>query len=155
MASNSVKWQSPTEGEGSRGEVSGLLAWASLESIGGQTIVSWEFSFALREEILNPNVFAQLRMEVLSQLRTHPGVFLCEMACRYINVGQSSKRPWRWWHDPLTGRPPDEARLNALSYAVFKRDVLKPALAELNAISPFNVVLLEYRKGKFPTSSLV
>ncbi|RZL88382.1 MAG: hypothetical protein EOP82_23210 [Variovorax sp.] len=75
-------------------------------------------------------------MKVLSQLWTHPRVFLYEMACRSINVGRSSRRPWRWWHDPLTGRPTDVERLNSLSYAVFKRDTLKPALAEVNAITP-------------------
>ena len=151
MVQTIVQWQSPTEGEGRKWEVSGLLAWASIEVVKGQVIVGWEFSSGLREEIMNPSVFALLRMEVLSQLRTHQAVFLYELASRYIGVGRSSRRPWQWWHDPLTGRPPDPERLDKLTYAFFKRDVIKPAIAEINAITEFEITLMEYRKGRFIT----
>ena len=88
-------------------------------------------------------------MEVVSQLRTHPAIFLYELACRYQNIGRSPRQAWRWWHDPMTGRVPDHDRLEKLEYSFFKRDTLKPAIAEVNAASPFDIELVEHRRGRY------
>lgn len=149
MISTVVEWQSPTTGEGAVWEACGLLAHCKIRKQRAEVWVDWSFAINLRSELLNPTVFARIKMEVVSQLRTHPAIFLYELACRYQNIGRSPRQDWRWWHDPMTGRPPDEARLEKLEYSFFKRDTLKPALAEVNAASPFNIELVEHRRGRY------
>lgn len=148
MVNTSVEWQSPTAGETADWQVCALLSQARLYPKSGQVWVDWAFAPALRQELLNPRVFAQLDLAVLALLRTHPAIFLYEIACRYRKVGKSPRAQWRWWHDPLTGRAPDPERLAKISYPIFKRDVLKPALAEVNAVTGFTLKLTEYKEGR-------
>ena len=149
MISTVVEWQSPTSGEGTDWEACGLLAHCKIRKQRAEVWIDWSFAVNLRSELLNPTIFARIKMEVVSQLRTHPAIFLYELACRYQNIGRSPRQAWRWWHDPMTGRVPDNDRLEKLEYSFFKRDTLKPAIAEVNAASPFDVELVEHRRGRY------
>ena len=63
MVSTTVEWQSPTTGEGSSWNVSGLLAHARLSKERGQVWVEWSYAVNLKQELLQPTVFARLRLE--------------------------------------------------------------------------------------------
>jgi len=149
MLTTTVEWQSPTTGEGDKWIGCSLLAQASIEKVRGQVWISWAFAPALRHELLNPRVFARMNLAMIAQLRTYAAVCLYEVANRYKNVGQSPRKEWRWWHDPITGRQPDAARLEKLDYSFFKRDVLKPAIAEINAVTDLQIELKEHKQGRF------
>ena len=66
--------QSPTTGEGSSWNVSGLLAHARLSKLRGQVWVEWSYAVNLKQELLEPTVFARLSLEIISQLRSHAGI---------------------------------------------------------------------------------
>ncbi len=148
MVSTTVEWQSPTPGEGSSWNVSGLLAHARLSKEHGQVWVEWSYAVNLKQELLEPTVFARLKLEVISQLRSHAGVALYEICTRYKEVGRTSRQAWRWWHPVLSGNPATD-KTARLEYRIFKRDTLKPAIAEVNAITDLQVELLEHRQGRF------
>lgn len=148
MVSTTVEWQSPTAGEGTAWNVSGLLAHAKLSKIRGQVWVEWSYAVNLKQELLDPTVFARLRLDVISQLRTHAGVALYEICTRYRNVGRTSRQPWRWWYPVLSGNPPS-AKSERLEYRIFKRDTLKPAIAEVTAITDLDIELVEHKQGRF------
>lgn len=148
MVSTTVEWQSPTTGEGASWNVSGLLAHARLSKERGQVWVEWSYAVNLKQELLQPTVFARLRLEIVSQLRSHAGVALYEICTRYKEVGRTARQAWRWWQPVLTGNPPSE-RLARQEYRIFKRDTLKPAIAEINAITDIDVELVEHRQGRF------
>ena len=76
MVSTTVEWQSPTTGEGTTWNVSGLLAHARLSKIRGQVWVEWSYAVNLKQELLQPTVFARLSLEIISQLRSHAGIAL-------------------------------------------------------------------------------
>ncbi|MEY4414627.1 MAG: hypothetical protein RIQ53_1920 [Pseudomonadota bacterium] len=147
MVSTTVEWQSPTTGEGASWNVSGLLAHAKLSKERGQVWVEWSYAVNLKQELLEPTVFARLRLEVISQLRSHPAVVLYEICTRYRDVGRTARQPWRWWHPVLTGNPPSE-RTAKLEYRIFKRDTLKPAIAEVTAITDLDIELIEHKQGR-------
>jgi hypothetical protein len=147
MVSTTVEWQSPTTGEGSSWNVSGLLAHAKLSKIGGQVWVEWSYAVNLKQELLQPTVFARLRLEIISQLRSHASVALYEICTRYKDVGRTARQPWRWWYPVLSGNPPSDKSAR-LEYRIFKRDTLKPAIAEINAITDIDVELVEHRQGR-------
>ena len=148
MVSTTVEWQSPTTGEGSSWNVSGLLAHARLSKVRGQVWVEWSYAVNLKQELLQPTVFARLSLEIISQLRSHAGIALYEICSRYKNVGRTSRQAWQWWRPVLSGRPESE-KTARLEYRIFKRDTLKPAIAEVCAITDIEVELVEHREGRF------
>ena len=148
MASTAVEWQSPTTGEGVSWAVSGLIGHAEIKRERGQNWLEWSYSVKLKQELLQPSVFARLSLGIISQLRSHGGIVLYEICSRYRGVGRTSRQPWSWWRPVLSGKPETE-KTKALEYRFFKRDVLKTALAEVNAITDIEVELLECREGRF------
>ena len=148
MVSTTVEWQSPTTGEGAAWNVSGLLAHARLTKERGQVWVEWSYAVNLKQELLEPTVFARLKLEIISQLRSHAGIALYEICTRYKDIGRTSRQPWRWWHPVLSGQPPSD-RTAKLEYRIFKRDTLKPAMAEVSAVTDLEVELLEHKEGRF------
>ena len=147
MVSTTVEWQSPTTGEGSAWHVSGLLAHASLTKQAGQVWIEWSYAVNLKQELLEPTVFARLRLEVISQLRSHAAVALYEICTRYKDIGQTARQEWRWWVPVLSGNPVTEKSAR-LEYRIFKRDTLKSAVAEINAITDIEVELVERKQGR-------
>ena len=148
MVSTTVEWQSPTAGEGDAWNVAGLLAHAKVYKQGGENWVEWSFAPNIKRELLEPQRFARLRLDVISQLRRHSGVVLYEICARYRDVGLTARQPWRWWRPVLTGSP-DMADSVKQEYRFFKRDVLKLAIAEVNAVTDLDVELIEYKAGRF------
>ena len=147
MVSTLVEWQSPTTGEGSSWNVSGLLAHAKLSKEAGQVWIEWSYAVNLKQELLQPTVFARLRLEIISQLRSHAGVALYEICTRYKDIRRTARQPWRWWYPVLSGNPKSE-KSDRLEYRIFKRDTLKPAIAEINAITDIEIELIEHKQGR-------
>lgn len=67
---------------------------------------------------------------------------------RYIGVGQTARKAWGWWRPVLLGRF-DHERLQKLEYRIFKRDSLRPAVAEINAVADIEIEMLEFKSGRF------
>ena len=148
MVSTTVEWQSPTTGEGSSWNVSGLLAHARLSKVRGQVWVEWSYAVNLKQELLEPTVFARLSLEVISQLRSHAGIALYEICSRYKDIARTSRQAWSWWRPVLSGRPETD-KTARLEYRIFKRDTLKPAIAEVNAVTDLEIELVEHKAGRF------
>ena len=148
MVSTTVEWQSPTTGEGSSWNVSGLLAHARLSKLRGQVWVEWSYAVNLKQELLEPTVFARLSLEIISQLRSPAGIALYEICARYKDIGRTSRQAWAWWRPVLSGRPETD-KTARLEYRIFKRDTLKPAIAEVNAVTDLEIELVEHKAGRF------
>ena len=148
MVSTLVEWQSPTAGEWQTWDVCGMLSHARLTKERGQIWVEWSYAVNMRNELLDPEIFAKLSLDVISQLGSHPSVALYEICSRYLGVGQTARKAWSWRRPVLLGRPDDE-RLQRLEYRIFKRDTLRPALAEINALADIEVEMLEFKAGRF------
>jgi hypothetical protein len=148
MVSTTVEWQSPTAGEGEAWNVAGLLAHAKVYKRSGENWVEWSFAPNIKHELLEPQRFARLRLDIISQLRRHSGVVLYEICARYRDVGLTARQPWPWWRPVLTGSPDSEDSVKQ-EYRFFKRDVLKLAIAEINAVTDLDVELIEHKAGRF------
>jgi len=148
MVSTLVEWQSPTAGEWQTWDVCGMLSHAKLVKERGQIFVEWSYAVNMRHELLDPEIFAKLSLDVISQLGSHPAVALYEICSRYLGVGQTARKAWGWWRPVLLGRPDDE-RLQRLEYRIFKRDTLRPAIAEINALADIEIEMLEFKSGRF------
>ena len=147
MASTIVEWNSPTTGEGVKWTVCPLILHATIVKESNQNFLEWGYAQPLRRELLSPAVFSKLSIGMLSQMHTHAGIVLYEICTRYKNVGRTARQNWRWWLPVLTGQPNTE-RLEKTEYRFFKRDTIKPAIAEVCSITDIEIELVEYKEGK-------
>lgn len=138
-----VEWQSPTSGEVEKWEECGLLSGVSIEKDKRTkaVVVGWRYDVKIREQLLNPARYAGLDPASIRQLRTYPALTLYGICSRYVdNPGRKTARQhWRWWRPVLCGQAYDEEKGE---YRYFKRDVLLPAIAEINANTELEVGLL-------------
>lgn len=147
MATTIVEWNSPTTGEGTKWTVCALISHATIVKSSNQNFLEWGYAQPLRQELLSPSVFSKLSIGMLSQMHTHAGIVLYEICTRYKNVGRTSRQNWRWWLPVLTGQPNSE-KLAKTEYRFFKRDTIKPAIAEVCAITDIEIELVEHKEGK-------
>lgn len=114
---------------------------------GGQkTLLGWGLHPATEAILRSPEFYTRLSIYYLTSLRTTAGIALYENCKRYsTNPSKLTRREsWEWWHDVLTGHPVGQEKPE---YKYFKRDVLKPALAEIN-ITDIQVELIEHKNGR-------
>ena len=139
MISTVVEWQSPTDREFVRWEACGLVSGVSLSKppeAGGAVILQWSYAPQIRNQLLSPERYARLSLELMTRLRSHTALALYEICARYIDNPShlTARQPWRWWKPVLTGQP-DRVDGRQAQYRYFKRDVLLPAIAEVNALT--------------------
>lgn len=148
MATTIVEWNSPTTDEGEKWTVCALISHATIvRDKNNQNFIEWGYAQPLRRELLSPSVFSKLSLSMLSQMHTHAGIVLYEICTRYKNVGRTSRQHWRWWLPVLTGQPNSEKQ-EKIEFRFFKRDCLKPAIAEVCAITDIDIELIEYKQGR-------
>lgn len=113
---------------------------------GQKTLLGWGLHPASEAILRSPEFYTRLSIYYLTSLRTTAGIALYENCKRYsTNPSKLTRRePWEWWHDVLTGQPIDHEKPE---YKYFKRDVLKPALAEVNT-TDVQVELIEHKNGR-------
>jgi len=122
-----------------------------LKGVGRRpSLVGWEFPRSTRDILSNPDFYTKLSIFHLTSLQTVGGAALYEIAKRYLtnSGGKTSRNHWYWWHDTLTGRRIDSGKYP--EYRYFKRDVLIPAIEEVNR-TDISIVLNEFKKGRTVT----
>jgi hypothetical protein len=155
MVSVQVEWSSGVSSQkpGRKWGISTLIADAEILEDPATRRVWVEFSFApkFRKKLLDPQQYARLSLQFQSQLRSSAGLALYEICVRYLTNPShlTMREPWEWWRPILSGTPDTEAGDEAKrEYKYFKRDYLRPAIAEVNAVTNIFVELIEHREGR-------
>jgi hypothetical protein len=149
MATTGVEWQSPTTGEGARWSISALIAHADLIQQGNELFLEWSYAPNIKQELLDPQRFAKMSLQVLATLNTMASLVLYEICCRYADnpSGLTARQPWSWWRPVLTGAP-DSATSAYQEYKIFNRDVVKKAIKKVNEVTDIDVELIEHKAGR-------
>lgn len=148
MVTHVVEWQSPSPAETEEWGACGLLSQVNLKKKNGENWLYWAYPPALRQEMLYPLRYAQIRRSTIAQFRSHAGLALYEICARYKDNPShlTSKQHWKWWLPVLTGKPvPDEIKTE---FRFFNRDTIKPAVEEVNEISELVVTAHEFKTGR-------
>lgn len=148
MVTHVVEWQSPSPGETEEWGACGLLSQVSLKKKNGENWLYWAYPPALRQEMLYPLRYAQIRRSTIAQFRSHAGLALYEICARYKDNPShlTSKQHWHWWLPVLTGKPaPEEIKTE---FRFFNRDTIKPAIEEVNEVSELTVTVHEFKVGR-------
>jgi len=131
--------------------------WASSQLLGGveihergapyPTVLTWNYPEQVREHVLEPKRYTKLMLEIGDQIRTLAAAVLLDVGLRYLTSpsGLSLREEVHWWATALTGR----SEINEVDYRYFKRDVIRPALTEVeNLQNEFSLELIEHREGR-------
>lgn len=136
LMTTTVEWQSPSKNEFvDIWDACNLLSGVSLmkNKKTGAITVKWRFDYKIRENILRPEIYSRLSLDSITQFSTHSAMALYEICARYVNNPShlTARQNWKtWWKPVLTGVSTDPEKAD---YRFFKRDVLKKAIAEVNA----------------------
>ncbi|WP_119155389.1 replication initiation protein [Caldimonas tepidiphila] len=147
MVATNVEWHSP----GRSWEVASLLASAKLEKgeDGHSVWIEWAYAPTIRDKLVKPEVYTRMTLEMITLLRTYAGAALYEIALRYRTSpqGYTMREDWQWWVPVLTGNP--DIDTDRLEYKYFKRDIINPAISEVNTLQDeLKVTLLEHKEGR-------
>lgn len=148
MVTHVVEWQSPSPAETEEWGACGLLSQVNLKKKNGENWLYWAYPPALRQEMLYPLRYAQIRRTSIAQFRSHAGLALYEICARYKDNPShlTSKQHWHWWLPVLTGKPiPKEIKTE---FRFFNRDTIKPAIEEVNEVSELAVTVHEFKVGR-------
>lgn len=148
MVTHVVEWQSPSPAETEEWGACGLLSQVNLKKKNGENWLYWAYPPALRQEMLYPLRYAQIRRSTIAQFRSHAGLALYEICARYKDnpSHRTSKQHWHWWLPVLTGKPtPKEIKTE---FRFFNRDTIKPAIEEVNEVSELTVTVHEFKVGR-------
>lgn len=116
-----------------------------------RTFIEWSYSPKLKKRLLEPEVYTRISLQMQSSLRSGASLSLYEICYRYSTSPNSltMREPWEWWRPALTGSPDDEMEKDTYrEYKYFKRDVLKPAISEVNSVTDLTVELIEHKEGR-------
>lgn len=153
MANTTVEWNIVNEKPDSNGVVKDwgittLLSHARVVQMRNRLLLEWSYSPVMRQEILDPKRYVPLSLRIYGTIKTGSAAALYEICMRYLtNInGVTNKAEVEWWRPRITGVAlKDES---PLEYKYFKRDVLLPAIKEINEITDIEIELLEFKTGR-------
>lgn len=152
MASTTIEWQSPTRGEGAQWGITAMISQAEILLEGGESFIEWSYATKIKNSILNPERFAKISFSYQAELKTHAGLALYEICTRYIDNfgGLTARNPWQWWRPVLTGFPEPVGEYEGAyaEWKYFNRDIVKSAVAEVNAVTNLVVTAIEHKQGR-------
>jgi hypothetical protein len=116
---------------------------------GGRLVIGFSLPPHIKELLLSPRSnYTVLPIAYVANLRTIGGIVLYEIAKRYATnpSGVTNRESWQYWWRILTGA---EEGATIPEYKYFKRDVLKRAVDEINAVTDMQISLLEHKEGRW------
>jgi hypothetical protein len=140
LVETTAEWDMLNDDGGREWGVSALLASARLR--GG--ICEYAYSPALAEKLHDPKIFAMINLSVQRNFNSGHALALYENCYRFVRTGSTG-----WWDIQLFRRlmGVDESEY----YHVFKHlnaKVIKPAVAEVNAVSNIRLIPELERRGR-------
>lgn len=143
LVETSIQWDVLEDNGSNSWEVATLLSFARIRD----GVCSYRYDKGLAEKLYHPDIYSKINLSVVRDMRSAHALVLYENCYRFIELGHTA-----WW-DLDTFR-----KLMAIddvpSYQEFKslnRNVIKPAVAEVNKLSNIQVELETRQKGRTVT----
>lgn len=108
--------------------------------------IRYRISTQLREQVLNPDMYAMIDMNIVKKFRKAPSLAIYEFCVRFERIGRTAEIPWETFRDMVLGESSESK--SYLEYKYFKQKVLKPSIAEVNAQADMQIELKETLEGR-------
>jgi len=125
-----------------------LVNPSGLNKHSGQVWFGYAFPPEVHEQVMAPSTYTRLSIVYQSSLKSGSALALYEICRRYATnpAKLTFKGSYEHWHGVITGNP--ISTTNPPAYKYFKRDVLKPAIAEINQLTDIDIELVEHKNGR-------
>lgn len=129
----------------------GDAVWAScvlLPFVGfDRDRIYYSYAPQVKPLLFESKIYARLDLRVQRQFSLDPSAALYEWVNRFrTNPSElTNEMKWEDWRWVIYGEVNEKSVLN--EYKIFKREKLKPAIAEINAKSDLNIELIENKDG--------
>ena len=119
-----------------------------LRKHAGQVWLGYAFPPEVHELVMAPGTYTRFSIFYQGLLRSGAALALYEVCRRYATNPSrvTLVEGYEHWYAVLSGNPVPAEALPPYKY--FKRDVVKPAMAEINALTDIRVELVEHRNGR-------
>jgi len=134
----SVEWNVLDEGGKNDWGIAPFLAGARIY----KGICSYSYSPFLREQLYHPEIYARINLGIQREFSSGHALALYENCVRFRGVGTTGWIDLQQWR-VLLGIEDDQHT----SFKYFNRDVLKPAIREINSTSDI-LLKVEFKKEK-------
>jgi hypothetical protein len=111
--------------------------------VGRDNWVRWWYPPAIRQQMTDPDRWAQISLETVARLGTYAAVALYEICVRYKTTGRTARQHWSWWVPVLRGS--DQAKQR--EWRKIKSELVAPAIREINEFSEIEITLLEHKEA--------
>jgi len=114
----------------------------------GQVWFGYAFPPEVHEQVMAPSTYTRLSIVYQSSLKSGSALALYEICRRYATNPSRMTfiQTYEHWYGVITGNPVSADSLPEYKY--FKRDTLKPAVAEINTLTDINIELIEHKNGR-------
>lgn len=119
-------------------EAMSLLTYVKVK--GG--VCTYRYDRGLAEKLHHPEIYSKINLSILRNMRSSYALVLYENCLRYIGVGQTPVWDLALFRKLMAV----EGRYNEFKF--LKRDVIVPAMKEVNELSNIQIDLLTVRKGR-------
>lgn len=125
-----------------------LVNPAGLNKHGGQVWFGFAFPPEVHEQVMAPSTYTRLSIVYQSSLKSGSALALYEICRRYATNPSKVTfiQTYEHWYGVITGNSISASTPPVYKY--FKRDTLKPAIAEINALTDINIELIEHKNGR-------
>lgn len=124
-----------------------LVNPAGLKKRGGMMWLGFAFPPEVFEVVMSPDSYTKLSIYYQGILRSGHAIALYEICRRYATNPSKLTRPesYAYWHEVLSGAPAADV---PPPYKYYKRDVLKPIITEISALTDIEIELIERKQGR-------
>lgn len=106
--------------------------------------IRWQVNNELIDQVRHPETYAVLDMALVRRFRRGTSLTLYQFAARYERTGRTGPVPWETLRDIMTFTRAESTTARS-EYKFWKRDTLLPSMAEIEAVTPFRLELVELR----------
>lgn len=119
-----------------------------LNKHSGQVWFGFAFPPEVHEQVMAPSTYTRLSIVYQSSLKSGSALALYEICRRYATNPSKVTfiQSYEHWYGVITGNPISADAPPIYKY--FKRDTLKPAIAEINALTDITIELVEHKNGR-------
>lgn len=121
---------------------------SGLHVHGGQLWLGYSFPPEVHQLVMAPGTYTRLSIVYQGLLRSGSALSLYEVCRRYATnpSNLTNIQTVEHWYSVLTGNPVGVDEMPQYKY--LKRDVIIPAVNEVNALTDIKVALVEHKKGR-------
>lgn len=109
--------------------------------------VYYSYASQIKPLLFNSKIYALLDLRIQRLMRLDPSAALYEWVTRFRNnpSKRTNEMTWQEWRTVIYGEVSETSALH--EYKIFKREKLKPAIAEINSKSDLQITMLENKNG--------